>query len=219
MGAAVAAEPNEPNEPKWRRRKEERPGEIVAAALESFAANGFANTRLEDVAARAGVSKGTVYLYFSGKEELFKAVIRETLLPNLAFAEEQLTHAEGTAVELLEQFLRRIAHLMTQTSLGAIPKLILTEVANFPDLAKFYAEEVGLRAMRMFGALLERGVAEHELRRFDPVLMAPAIMAPVLMLSLWRNNLEPHVDSKIDPEAFIDMYLDVLLNGLREKGE
>lgn len=203
--------------PKWRRRKEERPGEIVAAALESFAAHGFANTRLEDVAARAGVSKGTVYLYFSGKEDLFKAVVRETLLPNIAFAEEQLTHAEGTAVELLERFLRRVASLLTQTNLGAIPKLIFAEAGAFPELAKFFAEEVGLRAMRMFGALLERGAKEHELRPLDPALMAPAIMGPLLLLSLWKNSLEPHVDTKIDPEAFIDTYLDVLLNGLRAK--
>lgn len=202
-------------EPRWRRRKEERPGEIVAAALAAFAENGFAGTRLEDVAARAGVSKGTVYLYFDSKEDLFKAVIRENLVPNLAFAEGRLQGVEGTAAELLSEFLRRIAHLVAETDLGAIPKLLISEAGSFPELADFYAREVATRGVSLFDALLKRGAEEGEFRPADARMLAPVLMAPILMLSLWKTVLEPHLDWDIEAEAFLDSYLDIVLNGLR----
>ena len=205
------------SKPRWRRRKDARPAEIVAAALDVFAARGFAATRLEDVATRAGVSKGTLYLYFKNKEELFKAVVRQEMLPNLAFAEAQLAGTTSTTEELLRGLVTRMVSVVAGTQLGAIPKLIISEAGNFPDLARFYVDEVVNRGLRMMRAILERGVARGEVRAIDVEAAPPIIAGPFLLIALWKNVLEPHAQSKIDPARFVETNLDVLLNGLLRK--
>ena len=207
------------SKPRWRRRKEERPGEIVAAALAAFAARGYAKTRLEDVARRAGVSKGTLYLYFPSKEELFKAVVRQTLLPNLALAEQRLAAPGGTTDAFLSDLLHALGRLLVGTPLAAIPKLIISEAGSFPELARFYTEEVAARGVRLFAALIARGAARGELRAFDAKLMMPVLMAPVLVLALWKSSLEPHAGWTVDTERFLDTYVDVMLNGLKAPKE
>lgn len=211
-----------PAGPRWRRRKDERPAEIVAAALDVFAARGFAASRLDDVAARAGISKGTLYLYFRSKDELFKAVVRETLLPNIALAEARIATADGPTAELLMGVLRGLVGV-AGTRLGAIPKLIIAEAGNFPDLARFYIEEVIGRGLRLFAGLLARGAARGEFRRVDPALAAPVLAAPILLMAIWKNVLEPHAPKSamgaFDPARFFDVYADVLLNGLRARAE
>lgn len=200
--------------PRWRRRKEARPAEIVAAALEAFAARGFAATRLDDVAKRAGISKGTLYLYFRNKEDLFKAVVREALLPNLARAEARLSAAEGKTATHLREALRGLVTVVATTRLGAIPKLVIAEAGNFPDLATFYVEEVVNRGLGMFAKVLARGAARGEFRSLDPDLAAPVLAAPILLIALWKNVLEPHAKRTIDAERFFDVYADVLFHGL-----
>lgn len=204
--------------PRWRRRKEDRPAEIIAAGLEVFAARGFAAARLDDVAAQAGISKGTLYLYFRNKEELFKAVVRETLLPNIALAEGRIGGARGPTPELLLDVLRGLVGAVG-TRPGVIPKLIIAEAGNFPDLARFYVEEVILRGFRLFAGLLARGMERGEFRRVDPQLAAPVLAAPILLMAIWKHVMEPHAPKRaaegaFDPERFFDTYADVLLNGL-----
>src|SRR5579863_5082118 len=123
---------------RWQRRKEARPGEILDAALACFAERGFAATRLDDVARRAGITKGTLYLYFPNKEELFKAVIRETLVPELI----RLGTASGAgpAVPSIDGMIADFQRLAA-SPIGAIPKLVLGEAANFPEIARFYLDE------------------------------------------------------------------------------
>jgi AcrR family transcriptional regulator len=207
--------------PRWRRRKDARPEEIVAAALELFATHGFAATRLDDIARRAGVSKGTLYLYFPSKEELFKAVVREALLPNLAKAETRLKDAKGPTARVLEEILGGLAHVVATTRLGAIPKLVIAEAGNFPGLAKFYVNAVPARGFAMFQRLIERGIKSGEFRPVDAAAVAPIFAAPVLMMALWKHVLEPHLEPgggpKIEPRRFIDGCIDVLLNGLRKR--
>src|SRR5215469_12477758 len=123
--------PYESASTRWRRRKEARPTEILSAALASFAERGFAATRLDDVAARAGVTKGTLYLYFRSKEDLFKAVVRQELVPNIERAEAMIANSAVPSAVLLEQLIRLFAGVM-QSPLSAIPKLVLTEASNFP---------------------------------------------------------------------------------------
>jgi AcrR family transcriptional regulator len=208
----------QPPGPRWRRRKDERPAEIIAAALDVFAARGFAAARLEDVAAQAGVSKGTLYLYFRNKEELFKAVVRETLLPNIAQAEARIGAAAGPTPDLLLDILRGLVG-MAGTRLGAIPKLIIAEAGNFPDLARFYVEEVIMRGMGLFAGLLARGAARGEFRAVDAAAAAPMLAAPILLMAIWKNVMEPHAPKTaggaFDSTRFFDAYSDVLLNGLR----
>ena len=151
--------------PRWQRRKEARPEEIVAAALEQFVERGFAATRLEDVARRAGVTKGTLYLYFKNKEALFKAVVRETIVPVIAQGESIAASFTGSARELLERLVREYWRLVYDTALAGIPKLMMAEAGNFPQLARFYYEEVVTRGHRLLGGVIERG---HQERRVPP---------------------------------------------------
>jgi AcrR family transcriptional regulator len=202
---------------RWRRRKEARPDEILAAALESFAARGFAATRLEDVAARAGISKGTLYLYFKNKEELFEAVVRAKLLPNLARIEALAASFDGRSAPLLERLLLTIAGVVG-SELGAIPKLVIAEAGNFPDLARFYLDEVVRRGLRLIGAILRRGIARGEFRAVDVDHAVFCVIAPMLMAALWKNSLEPYDRAPLETEALVRTHLDLLLRGLEPDG-
>jgi AcrR family transcriptional regulator len=198
---------------RWRRRKEARPDEILAAALESFAARGFAATRLEDVAARAGISKGTLYLYFKSKEELFEAVVRATIVPNLARIEALAASFEGPSATLLERLLLTISGVVG-SQIGAIPKLVIAEAGNFPALARFYLEEVVRRGLRLVGAILRRGVERGEFRAVDVDHAVFCVIAPILIAALWKNSLEPHDRAPLDTQALVRAHLDLLLRGL-----
>src|ERR1700694_754526 len=150
--------------PRWQRRKEARPAEIVAAALDVFVERGFATTKLEEVARRAGVTKGTVYLYFESKEALFKAVVRETIVPIFARGEQMVAQHHGSAADLFSELVRKWWELIGETSLSGIPKLMMAEAGNFPVLARFYYDEVISRGQRLMARALERGVESGALR-------------------------------------------------------
>jgi AcrR family transcriptional regulator len=198
-----------------RRRKEARPEEILAAALESFAAKGFAATRIEDVAARAGISKGTLYLYFDGKEELFKAVVRQALLPNLARVEALAATFEGPSAQLLERLLATIAGII-DSRVGAIPKLVIAEAGNFPDLARFYLDEVVRRGLGLIATILRRGIGRGEFREVDVDHAVFCVIAPMLIAALWKSSLEPHdAAGPLDVQALVRAHLDLLLRGLK----
>jgi AcrR family transcriptional regulator len=203
---------------RWRRRKDARPAEIVDAALEVFAERGFSAARLDDVAARAGISKGTLYLYFPSKEELFKAVVRQALLPNLARVERLLREHPGPAAAQVELMIGQIGALLQNTRIGAIPKLIIAESGNFPELARFYLEEVIQRGLGLFATVLERGIASGELRAVDVGHGARTLVAPVLLAAIWKSTFEAHAGAELDAEAFLASAADILLTGLRADG-
>ncbi len=185
---------------RWRRRKTARPAEILAAALASFAERGYAATRLDDVAARAGVTKGTLYLYFRNKEDLFKAVVRQELVPNIERAEAMVAASQAPSLVVLEQLLGTFSRILA-SPFSAIPKLVLTEAGNFPDLARFYLEEVVDRGKALFRNVLERGVAAGEFRSIDTEHTVMCIIAPLLLAALWRHSFEPHSGSRLDIDA------------------
>jgi AcrR family transcriptional regulator len=193
--------------------KEARPDEILAAALASFAERGFAATRLDDVAARAGVSKGTLYLYFKGKEELFEAVVRATLVPNIERLEALATTFQGPSAQLLEQLLLTVAGVV-ESRAGAIPKLVVAEAGNFPDLARFYLDEVVRRGLRLIGTILRRGVQRGEFRPLDVEGATFCVFGPILLAALWKNSLEPYDDAPLDAQALARTHLELLLRGL-----
>jgi AcrR family transcriptional regulator len=198
---------------RWRRRKTARPAEILAAALASFAERGFAATRLEDVAARAGVTKGTLYLYFDSKEELFKAVVRQELVPSLEQAEAMVAGSAAPSLDLLEQLVRNFAR-MIDSPLGAIPKLVLTEAGNFPDLARFYRDAVVERGKALWRQVIERGVAAGEIRPVDIENAVTCVVAPLLLAALWRHSFERHSGRDLDLDALCRAELDLLRRGL-----
>jgi AcrR family transcriptional regulator len=200
---------------RWRRRKEARPQEILAAALASFAEHGFAATRLDDVALRAGVTKGTLYLYFPNKQKLFEAMVRQSLVPNLERGEALLDEADAPAALMLERLLRNWAELALSPA-GAIPKIIVSEAGNFPELARFYREVVVDRGTELMRRVLRLGVERGEFRAPDNLDNAVCcIFAPLLLAMLWRQSLgrDDEVD-RFDPEAICETQLELLLAGL-----
>jgi AcrR family transcriptional regulator len=195
------------------RRKDARPGEIIAAALASFADRGYAATKLEDVAAAAGISKGTIYLYFPTKEDLFRAVVRQAVLPNLEAAETQFASHSGSCADLLRVLARRFLVLL-DSDLTAVPKLVVAESGNFPAIAEFYADTVLRRAFALVEGILTRGIQRGEFRPMDVHATLPLFVAPFLLLALWKHSLGRHTDLAFDPRAVADAHLDVLLRGL-----
>ncbi|MGH9576616.1 MAG: TetR/AcrR family transcriptional regulator, partial [Terriglobales bacterium] len=178
------------NERRWTRRKEARPEEITAAALDLFVERGYANTRLEDVASRAGISKGTLYLYFANKEELFKAVLREALIARMEEFRDIIESYEGSSFDLLRMLVLGWWDGIGSKPVSGIPKLVLSEARNFPEIARFYVEEVVRPGRETLSALLRRGMEQGEFRDVDPETTCHLLIAPLLLISLWRNSLE-----------------------------
>ncbi len=203
--------------PRWERRKDARPQELLDAALDLFVERGYASTRLEDVAKRAGVSKGTLYLYFINKEELFKAVVRENIVPVLGAAEDIISTFEGHSAELLRCIVMGWWERLGATKASGIMKLVMAEAGNFPDLARFYQEEVISRSTAMMMSMFERGVARAEFRPIDVRLMTHVLIAPILTLVMWRHSIGPCDRADLDPQAFLDAFLDMALHGLLPK--
>ncbi|PXX43763.1 TetR/AcrR family transcriptional regulator [Undibacterium pigrum] len=200
--------------PKWERRKDARPQELLAAALDLFVERGFAATRLDDVARAAGVSKGTLYLYFSSKEELFKAVVRESIVPLLGEAEGVIDQFEGSSEELFRLVMSTWWNSIGNTKLSGLPKLMMAEAGNFPELARFYQEEVINRGENLVMTMLKRGLARGEIRNVDVEIDARLLIAPMIMMMIWKHsqgvcNIEP---DKLD--TYIEHYIDMALHSL-----
>jgi AcrR family transcriptional regulator len=199
---------------RWTRRKEARPAELMSAALDLFVERGFAATRLDEIAARAGVSKGTLYLYFSSKEELFKAVIRSGIVPLIERGERLLDQHRGTSSELLREIVFNWWASVGTTKLGGIPKLMFSECRNFPELGKFYYEEVICRGHLLVQTVLEKGMKSGEFRRMDANYAMRMILAPLVYLLLWRHSFDFCDNKRVDPEEYLDQHLDMVVNGL-----
>jgi AcrR family transcriptional regulator len=198
---------------RWERRKEARPAEIVAAALQLFSDRGFAATRLEDVATVAGVSKGTVYLYFESKEQLFEAVVREAVTPNIARAEALVDAFEGPTPDLLRALFAFLAEVL-ETPITGVMKLIVSESGNFPQLARMYAYLVLRRAFALMRRILERGVTRGEFRPLDVEATVPLVISPIVLLGVWKHSFGLHTDLALDRRRVLEAHCEILLRGL-----
>lgn len=200
--------------PRWERRKDARPQELLAAALDLFVERGFAATRLEDVAKRAGVSKGTLYLYFENKQELFKAVVRDSIVQSIGEAEISLAASEDSTSDLLRSMMMQWWQEVGATKVGGLAKLMMAESNNFPELAQFYNDEVVTRGSAFMASLVERGIRRGEFRQVDPVLVSAILCAPMNMLMLWTHSMLPCEVKDLDPLAYLDTLVDMSLRGL-----
>jgi AcrR family transcriptional regulator len=200
--------------PSRRRRKEARPGELIDAAIEVFAEKGFASARLEDVARRAGVGKGTAYLYFPNKEALFKAAIGEVVVTNIAMGERDVEAWQGSTAALLEQVLRYWAKVISSRR-GGLLKLIIAEARNFPELAAWYHREVAERGERLLRAVLRRGIERGEFRPFDVEAMSTVIAAPMAFRAIWAHSLGHCEAAPVADERYYQSYFEFLAAGLR----
>lgn len=205
-------------EPRWRRRKEARPGEIVAAALAVFAEKGFAAARLDDIAARAGVSKGALYLYFETKQDLFAAVVRDAVSPNLAAVEALASGVDLPFAQVARMLLGRAADLMIASPVGPVAKMVIAESRNFPELARVWHDEVVARMLGVLTGLIERAQAKGELRPGEPRYHALSMIGPLLMGLLWREVLEPAGARPIDLRALAQQHIETVLGGLLVEG-
>jgi AcrR family transcriptional regulator len=201
--------------PRWERRKQERPAELLAAALALFVERGYAATRLDDVAARAGVSKGTLYLYFDNKEELFKAVVRENIVARISETRALARQFDGPRDELLRQLVRRWWQQHGRTPAAGISKLIVAESGNFPEIARFFVDEVIDPWHRLFGEVIAEGVARGEFRPLDVEYFVHVVAAPLVMLTLWNRSFGPCQPGGLDDERYLAAALDAFVAALR----
>jgi len=216
MSAPAPINPDTDVEPRQRRarRKEARPGELLDAALELFVEKGFAATRVEEVAARAGVSKGTLFLYFPSKEELFKAVVRENLAGRFPEWNEELDHFEGNSDELVRYCLHTWWERVGMTPTSGITKLVMSEAGTFPDIAAFYQQEVIEPGHNLIRRVLQRGIDRGEIRPLSMEYAIYSLIAPMIFLLMWKHSMAPCCPATIDPIGFIDNQVDLLLHGM-----
>ena len=202
--------------PKRERRKEARPGELLDAALDLFVEKGFSATRADEVAARAGVSKGTLFLYFQSKEDLFKAVVRENIANKFPTWQEEFVSFEGSSADMLRYAMTSWWERIGKTRASGITKLVMSEAQNFPEIAEFYQEEVIKPGNAMIRRILERGVQSGEFRDLDLEQAVHIIVAPMIFLMMWKHSMGACAASAkiVDPEQFIHMQVDVLLHGM-----
>lgn len=199
-----------------KRRKDARPSELLAAALSLFVEKGYAATRLEDIASLAGVSKGTLYLYFDHKEALFKAVIQEGILPVVEENEAIAASHDGDSFSLLEKLLKNWWNRIGHTAYAGIIKLMVAEARNFPEVAHFYYANVISRGRALVGAALSRGMQRGEFRPLDIETAIDVMIAPMLMLLIWRHSMSCCQNGEGDPELYLQTHLQLLRHGLLE---
>jgi len=201
---------------KRERRKEARPGELLAAALELFVEKGYAATKSEEVARRAGVSKGTLFLYYASKEELFKAVVRETIAGRFPEWHAEFDAYTGSTSDMLRYAMQNWWQRVGATSAAGITKLMMSEASNFPELAAFYQQEVIEPGHDLIRRILQRGVERGEFRALDLEHTIYAVLAPMIFLMTWKHSFGACGGScsLLVPEKYLDTQVDVILHGL-----
>ena len=201
---------------KRERRKEARPGELLDSALDLFVEKGFAATRVEEVAARAGVSKGTLFLYFQSKEDLFKAVVRENISGRFKEWSEEYETFEGTTAEMVRYCMNVWWDRVGATKASGITKLMMSEATNFPDLAAFYQQEVIQPGQALIRRILQRGIDRKEFRPLDLDYAVYSVIAPMIYLMIAKHSTGVCVsnDIEIDPKRYITAQLNAMLYGM-----
>ncbi len=198
------------------RRKDARPGEIVDAAMQEFAEQGFAGARIERIAKRAGVAKGTVYLYFKTKDELFEAAVRENISPMFARLGAMAEAYPGSSAELLTRVIHNAyAELVDKPQRRVILRVLISEGARFPQLTAFYHQEIITGALRLLESIVRRGVASGEFDQTLVLATPQVVMGPAMMAVIWKLTFDDI--APLDLEAFAAAHCDLVLNGLRKR--
>ncbi|NIM41791.1 MAG: TetR family transcriptional regulator [Hydrogenophaga sp.] len=208
-----------PEAPRRTRRKEARPGELIEAALSLFVEKGFAATRVEEVAACAGVSKGTLFLYFPSKEDLFKAVVRETVAGRFPEWADELAEFQGDSVELVRYAMHTWWERVGMTPASGITKLVMAEASTFPEIATFYQNEVVAPGHELIRRILQRGIDRGEFRDMPLDYAVYSLVAPMIFLLMWKHAMTPCAppSQQIDPLTFIDTQVDLILSGMLKR--
>ena len=200
--------------PKFRRRAEARPDEVLDAALDLFIEKGFAATRVEDIAARAGLSKGAVYLYFPSKEAVLEGIVKRAVVPIASSAVEMAGNYAGDPRSIITMVMKTVAHRLTEPHTIAIPKLMMREMINFPDFAKMYRHEVLDRVLPIITGLLRTGIKQGYLRPVDPELTIRSIVGPIMLHVLMDEVFGLRPTDGLALDRLIDNHLTILFDGL-----
>lgn len=199
---------------RWQRRKDSRPAEVLEAALDVFFEKGFAAARLEDIAARAGVSKGTIYLYFESKDDVFEALVRSIPMPNVEQLRALAADKTIPADKMLRRALTFMGGILRDDRMIKFPRLIIGEGGRFPKLAESYKREVISRGVAIIGAIIERGIEEGRFHAVDPQHAAFGAVSPLLFTAIWRTTFERFDSAPLDAQAFVTQHIDTFLRGI-----
>jgi AcrR family transcriptional regulator len=199
--------------PKWRRRKEERPAEIIAAAYAVFADKGFAAAKLDDIAARAGVSKGALYLYFETKQEIFEAVVRSAIAPNIDMIRSMAEAYDGPLEPLLRMIISRMQGAIG-FHFGPVIKMVIGESRNFPELARVWHDQMVEPGFSILTGIIARAQKRGEVRPGDPRNFCVSLISPILAAVLVRETFVPVGAKPFDIPALMQQHLDAVLPGM-----
>jgi AcrR family transcriptional regulator len=205
----------QPNEPKFRRRKADRPAEIVDAAMAVFADRGFAAAKLDDIARQAGVSKGALYLYFETKEDIFRAVVARAITPNMQAIRAMIAAHPGPLSDLLRGVGERVASLIESLPVGGIIKMVIGEARNFPELARVWHDELVAHALGALTDAIRASQARGETRPGDPRVYALQVISPMLVGVIWRETFVPVGAAPFDLPALARQHIETMVDGLK----
>ena len=199
-----------------RRRKAERPQEILEAAFVEFSRNGYAMTTLDQIAERAGVTKGTIYVYFENKEHLFISMVREVTKATLDTVHEMLETHEGSTADLLRtQFSFIYQHIVEDRRRREVLRMLIAEAPRFPELADRYHQEILRPCLDMLRQAIQRGMDRGEFRNFAIIDLPQIVIAPIALVDLWMMMFDTR--QPLDLKAYFNAHLDLVLNGLLAK--
>lgn len=203
------------NHEKVQRRKQHRPQELIEAGLQEFALNGFAATRMVDIATRAKVSKGTIYVYYKSKGALFEAAIRSQILPHIEHLDKMVSAYEGTTKDLIKMIVHLMYDRIIKTNASSLIRVMIAEGPKFPDLVDFYYNNVLKRGLSILEKVVVRGMKRGEIagtaiEKEPRLLIAPIVFAAVWTMLFNRQN-------PLNAEQFCNVHLDVLFNGILVK--
>jgi AcrR family transcriptional regulator len=200
--------------PAHKRHPAARREEILDAALAVFAQKGFSAAHIKDIARHAGIVGGTLYLYFASKEEIFKTLVEESIGPQILQLAQMAREFEGPTPDLIRLVIRTLAVFLRSSNRAVLPKLIMAETGNFPELARFYRDHVTDRMLAVFEGIIHRGIARGEFRRIDPADSARMVLASLMFTAIWRTSLGTLDSEPYDYERYIETNLDIILRGL-----
>lgn len=200
------------SEPKWRRLPEERPRQIIDAALDVFSEHGLAAARLEDIAKQAGVSKGTIYLYFPNKEALFCEMVREMVGESITSAQIRITTGTDAATEQYVSYMRTVWDKVRSPTFDKLHRIVEADLQSYPALLHFFFTEISLRSMDVAAGIIRHGIETGEFRDVDPAAVARIHHAILVKHSVWCGKREqiPFVAHLSDEQVF-EQLLDFML--------
>jgi len=201
---------------RWKRRKEARPEEILDAALTLFTEKGFSSTRMVDVAKAAGISKGTLYLYFDSKESIFRDVVQQRITPQIDKVEQIVDEFDGSNADLLRNMINGWWMGIACTSLSAIPKIMVSESGNFPELAEYFTRTVVTRSRNLFSKVISRGMISGEFELYEAETVARLVIAPLVQATIWMHSLKPF-DDDTGTQNYLQLHTEFILNNLLKK--